>query len=343
MKNFLTQNKIFIIAEAGVNHNGRLDLAKKLVEAAVLAGCDAIKFQTFKAVNLVSKNALMADYQKKNTKAQGNSQYNLIKNLELSFAAFKTLKAYCDKKGIIFLSTPFDEESADFLEDLKLPAFKISSGDLTNLPFLRFLARKGQWLILSTGMSNLAEIKEAVQSIYKTGNKNLILLHCVTDYPPEPQEMNLKAIETLKKTFKIPIGFSDHSMGIEMSIAAAALGAQVIEKHLTLDRKMKGPDHKASLEGDEFALMVQCIRNVEKALGDGVKVPSRSEKKYIPLVRKSIVALRDVIRGERINLKDITIKRPGHGIAPKDFTKVIGRTAKVNIKADDILSWSQLK
>lgn len=337
MKELFSKNRVFIIAEAGVNHNGKLSLARKLVDAAKKSGCDAVKFQTFKAENLVAPDARLAGYQKRRGSNGIKNQFDLIKKLELTSDDFRKLKKYCEKKKIIFLSTPFDYESVDLLSKLKVPAFKLGSGEITNLPFLRYVAKKKKAVILSTGMAEIPEIKQAVNAIYDAGNKRLVLLHCVTEYPAPYKEVNLKAMQSLSNMFKIPVGFSDHTEGIEVAIAAVALGAKVIEKHLTLDRSMEGPDHQASLEPQVFQQMVNAIRHVEKSLGDGVKRPMSSEKKYIHLVRKSIITVEDITKGEKISENDIAIKRPGHGIPPEEINKVIGQRARISIKKNQVL------
>lgn len=340
--NFI-KDKIFIIAEAGVNHNGRLSLAFQLVDAAKKAGCDAIKFQTFKTEKLVCQDTKLTGYQKKNMGGNGFSQFNMLKKLELSFNDFKRIKKHCDQKKILFLSTPFDEESAGMLLNLKVKLFKLGSGELTNTPFLKFVASFKKPILLSTGMGSSSEVKAAVRAIYQSGNKNLVILHCVTDYPTRVEDVNLRAIKTLKEQFSVPVGFSDHTLGIEMPVAAVVLGAVVIEKHLTLDKNMPGPDHKASLNPTEFSEMVKAIRNIEKAMGDGVKRPAARERQYIPLVRKSLVSSRLILKGEPIAKEDIIIKRPGYGIQPKDISKVIGLKAKRNINQDKVLTWDLLK
>lgn len=329
---------VFVIAEAGINHNGDIELAKKLVDVAVDAGADAIKFQTFKAENVVTKNAPKADYQVKNTKST-ESQYSMIKKLELSEEEFRELYKYARNKGIIFLSTPFDFESADFLEELGVPAFKVSSADLTNLPFLEYIAEKGKPIILSTGMGTLGEIEEAVNTIINAKNKDIILLHCITNYPAEFESLNLRVIQTLKETFKLPVGFSDHSLGIYAPIAAVALGAVVIEKHFTLDKNLPGPDHKASLNPEELKEMIRAIRLIEKALGDGIKRPTPEEIEIKKVVRRSIVAKVDIPKGTVITKDMITFKRPGTGLSPKYYREVIGRQARRYIKADELISW----
>ncbi len=336
MKKIIDSKAVFIIAEAGVNHNGRLHLAKQLVDAAKKSGCDAVKFQIFKAEDVVSQEALLAGYQK-NKENKAKNQFQLIKKLELSYDDFRELKQYCHKRRIIFMATPFDRDSADFLDQLGIGVFKISSGEVTNIPFLEYIARKKKMIILSTGMSYLNEVKRAVKVILGTGNKHLILLHCVTEYPAPFNEINLQVLNTLKKSFHLPVGYSDHTLGTEIPIAAVALGAKVIEKHLTLDRDLPGPDHQSSLEPDEFKQMVRAIRHVEQAMGDGVKKPTQSEMKNLVVVRRSLVAARYIHQGEKINLEDIAIKRPGHGIPPGDLPKVIGLRAKYNIKKDAVI------
>jgi N,N'-diacetyllegionaminate synthase len=336
------KNKVLIIAEAGVNHNGKLSLATGLIDAAKDAGADFVKFQTFQADKLVSPKTSKAGYQKKTT-SQSETQYEMIKKLELSVEDHKTLLKYCRKKGIQFLSTPFDEESADFLEKIGMKLFKIPSGEITNIPFLQHIARKKKPIILSTGMSTLAEVKQAVQTITKTGNRQLTLLHCVTEYPTPFDQVNLRAIETLKETFPFPVGFSDHTLGIEAAIAAVGMGATVIEKHVTLDRNLPGPDHKASLEPDELGLMVHTIRHIEQALDDGVKRPMPCEKKYINLVRKSVVAEKDIFKGERFDKNNVMIKRPGYGIQPKDFQSLLGKKAKRLIKKHSVVNWKDVQ
>ncbi|MFH1559065.1 MAG: N-acetylneuraminate synthase [Patescibacteria group bacterium] len=339
--------KIMIIAEAGVNHNGSLVIAKKMIDRARQAGADWVKFQTFKTESLVSKRARKADYQKRNLKKSGSqdetdTQFEMLKKLELSEAQFVKLKKYCEKLGIGFLSTPFDEESADLLEKMGIGMYKIPSGEITNLPFLKHVARKGKPIIMSTGMADLAEVKEALRVIYAAGNRKVTVLHCTTEYPAPFREVNLMAMITMRKSLKVPVGYSDHTPGIEVSIAAAALGACVIEKHFTLNKKMEGPDHRASLEPHELEAMVRSIRNIEKALGDGIKRPSQGEKKVALVARKSVVAVRDLKKGAEIREEDIGIKRPGDGIAPKYFKKVIGKRAKRNIREGDTLKWKML-
>ncbi|MFC1926811.1 N-acetylneuraminate synthase [Chloroflexota bacterium] len=332
----------FIIAEAGVNHNGDVRLAKKLVDIAKDAGVDAVKFQTFKAENVVTAEAEKAEYQKASTNS-GGSQYEMIKKLELTRSDFGELFDYAEMKGIIFLSTPFDKESVDLLNELGVPAFKIGSGEMTNLPLIKHVAKKGKPVILSTGMSTLTEVEEALQVIKDEGTEDIILLHCVTAYPAEVEEVNLKAIETLRSAFKLPVGFSDHTTGISAAIAAVALGAVSVEKHFTLDKKLIGPDHKASLEPEELKQMVRAIREVEKAMGDGEKRSTETEEQIKKVARRSIVAGIDITQGTVITEEMLHIKRPGTGIQPKHLQKVIGMTARIAIKRDEILTTDKLE
>ncbi|HHE04901.1 MAG TPA: N-acetylneuraminate synthase [candidate division WOR-3 bacterium] len=342
MNGKFTFDRVFIIAEAGVNHNGDIRLAYKLVDAAKEAGADAVKFQTFKAENVVSKIAEKAEYQRETTNSE-ESQYEMIKKLELSFEDFVKIKDYCDKKGIIFLSTPFDYESVDFLENF-VPVYKIGSGEITNLPFLEYIAKKGKPIILSTGMSTLGEVEEAVKTIINVNSSlPLVLLHCVSSYPAKYEDVNLKVMLTLKEAFELPVGYSDHTLGIEIPIAAVALGAKIIEKHFTLDRGLPGPDHKASLEPDELKKMVKAIRNVEKALGSGVKKPAQSELKVMKVARRSIVAAGDIRAGEVVKESDIFIKRPGTGIPPKFKEIIIGMRLTRDVKKDNPFNWEDFK
>lgn len=333
------QNKIFIIAEAGVNHGGSLNIAKRMVDAAKAAGADAIKFQTFKAENLVSKFAPKAGYQKKTTH-KNESQFTMLKKLELNIAAHRSLINYCRNKNIIFLSSPFDNESIDLLNNFGLKIFKIPSGEITNLPYLRKIGKLEKKIILSTGMSSLREIKQALDVLAKSGTKkkDITILHCNTEYPTSFGDVNLSAMLIMKDAFSVNVGYSDHTPGIEVSIAAAALGAIVLEKHFTLDRNMAGPDHKASLEPREFKKMVEAIRNVEKALGNGIKRPMPSELKNRVLVRKSIVASRNVKKGQAFSGKNITTKRPASGMNPMQWDIVIGKKAKRDFKLDEIIT-----
>ena len=328
----------FIIAEAGVNHNGSVEMAKKLIDTAKEAGVDAVKFQTFKTEEIVTKSAKKALYQKETTGLQ-ESQYEMLKKLELKEDDFKELASYAEKRGIIFLSSPFDEESADLLEQLKVPVFKVGSGEITNFPLLKHIAKKEKPIILSTGMATLGEVEEALNVIRSEGVEDVILLHCVSNYPARIEDVNLRAMETLKQAFKNPVGFSDHTLGITAPIAAVALGACVIEKHFTLDRNSPGPDHKASLEPDELKEMVKTIRDVEKALGGGIKRPTKEEEEVKKVVRRSIVAKMDIFEGAIITEDMLDVKRPGMGIEPKYVDMVVGRKAKENIKRDEIITW----
>ena len=331
--------KTFIIAEAGVNHNGSLELAKKMIDVAVEAGADAVKFQTFNAEKVVSRYAPKAEYQKKTT-TSGESQLEMIKKLELNVADHHVLIDYCKKKNIQFLSTPFDLESIDLLCDLGRETFKIPSGEITNLPYLRKIGALKKEIILSTGMADLGEIEDALDALTGAGTKlkDITVLHCNTEYPTPMQDVNLKAMQTIKSAFPgIHIGYSDHTEGIEVPIAAVAMGATIIEKHFTLDKSLPGPDHRASLEPDELTAMVRAIRNIETALGNGIKKPSPSELKNIPIARKSIVAARDIRKGEAFTEENLAIKRPGTGISPMRWDEVIGQSASKDYKQDNLI------
>jgi N,N'-diacetyllegionaminate synthase len=329
---------LFIIAEAGVNHNGSIKLAKKLIDAAVEAKADAVKFQTFKTQNLVSKNAQKADYQKETTDNK-ESQFEMIKKLELDIDTHKELISYCKKKNIIFLSTPFDHDSIELLNDLGLKIFKIPSGEITNLPYLRKIGKLNKKVILSTGMADIGEIEDALDILTDSGTakENITVLHANTMYPTPICDVNLKAMVTIGSTFDIKYGYSDHTLGIEVPVAATALGATVIEKHFTLDKTMEGPDHKASLEPDELKQMVASIRNIELALGSPVKKPSQSEIPNLTVARKSIVASKDIKKGETLTQGNITVKRPGSGISPMRWDEVLGTTAQKDYKEDELL------
>ena len=335
------KKSVFIIAEAGVNHNGSLKLAKKLVDAAKKAGADAVKFQTYTTEDLVTKNAPKAAYQKKTV--PGESQFEMLKALELSISDFKALSSYCQKRKIMFLSTPFDIKSADLLLDLGMKVFKISSGDLTNIPMLLHIAKYKRPIILSTGMATMQEVKEAVKALYSAGNRNLIVLHCTSNYPTRYEDVNLRAMDTMAKELELPVGYSDHTYGPEVAVAAAARGACVIEKHFTLSKKMKGPDHMSSLEPGDLAKLVTSIKNISLAMGDGVKAPKRAEKDVRRVARKSIVAKADIVAGQKMDEDLIAIKRPGTGIEPKYYSKIIGKTAKRTIKKDSLILWSMIK
>lgn len=320
---------VLIIAEAGVNHNGSMKIAKQLVDAAVDAGVDIIKFQTFNAEKLVSKSAKQAEYQKKNIGDGNDSQYEMLKKLELSKKNHEGLIAYCKKKGIRFWSTAFDFESMDYLHSLNLGLWKIPSGEITNYPYLRKIASYREDIIMSTGMCEEQDIQNAIDVLVKFGIKKeqIILLHCNTQYPTPFQDVNLKAMNTIKETFGIQVGYSDHTQGIEVPIAAVALGATVIEKHFTIDRNLPGPDHKASLEPSELRAMVNAIRNIEQALGDGIKKVSDSERGNISVARKSIVAACTIKKGELLSENNLTVKRPGNGLSPMRWEEVIGMKA----------------
>ncbi len=329
---------ITIIAEAGVNHNGSMKTAKKLIDVAALAGADFVKFQTFRAKKLVSKNSEKAEYQINNTSAD-ESQYDMINKLELSKDNHLELIEHCKNLNIKFLSTPFDIESVDLLVDLGIPLIKIPSGEITNMPFLRYVSTQKKPLILSTGMSTLEEIDSALNILLKNGieKNDITILHCNTEYPTPIEDVNIKAMNTIKSTFDINIGYSDHTLGIDVSIAAAALGATIIEKHFTLDRSMNGPDHNASLEPNELIEMVKSIRRIEKALGDGNKVPSKSEMKNINIARKSIVAKIVIKKGEIFSEKNISTKRPAGGISPMNWDQVLGKKSRFNFDVDEII------
>jgi len=332
--------RCFIIAEAGVNHNGDLKLAKKLIDAAKDAGADAIKFQTFKAERVVTRHAEKAEYQKKTT-GEG-FQYEMIKKLELSEDEFKELANYARKRNIIFLSSPFDRESVDLLSNIDLPAFKVASGEITNLPLLKYIASKRKPIIISTGIATLGEVEEALKIIRQQGVSEVLLLHCVTSYPAKVEEVNLRAIQTLKCAFKLPVGFSDHTLGVTIPIAAVALGACIIEKHFTLDKTLPGPDHKASLEPHELKEMIRYVREVEEALGDGIKKPTKDEDKIKKVARRSIVAKVNIPK-DTIILEDmLDVKRPGTGIEPKYWDAIIGRRARRDIERDEIIMWEMI-
>lgn len=330
--------KVFIIAEAGVNHNGSSDIAKELIDAAVKAGADAVKFQTFKAANLVSKTAQKADYQKQTTDVE-ESQFEMIQKLELDVDTHKELISYCKHKNILFLSTPFDHESIELLHKLGLEVFKIPSGEITNLPYLRHIGSLNKRVILSTGMANLGEIEAAINVIMEAGSnrKNITILHANTEYPTPMEDVNLKAMVTIGNAFNTNYGYSDHTLGIEVPIAAVALGASIIEKHFTLDKNMPGPDHRASLEPHELISMIQAIRNIEQALGSTVKKPSPSEAKNKSIARKSLVAKTSIKEGEFFTEENLTIKRPGTGISPMRWDEVIGTKAVNNYQEDDLI------
>jgi len=329
---------VFIIAEAGVNHNGSIELAYKLIDVAFESGANAIKFQTFKAKNLVLRDAKKAEYQKQSNNSN-ESQFDMLKKLELDANDHCNLIDYCNKKGITFLSSPFDIDSIDLLDKLDLQIFKIPSGEITNLPYLRKIGGLSKQVILSSGMSSLNEIEDALKILKNAGtlNNNITILHANTMYPTPMSDVNLKAMQTIKNKFDIAVGYSDHTLGIEISIAAVALGASIIEKHFTLDKKLDGPDHKASLDPDELKSMVSAIRNIEQAYGDGVKALTISEASNIGVARKSIVAKTKIRKGEIFSDKNLTTKRPGMGISPMKWDSIIGKIALQDYKADDLL------
>lgn len=326
-----------IIAEAGVNHNGSIVMAKQLIDAAAIAGVDYVKFQTFKAEKLVTKDAKQADYQQRN--AADDSQYSMLKKLELSEAQHEELIAYCMEKGLKFLSTAFDMESVEYLHSLRLGLWKIPSGEITNYPYLKAIAQYGKPVILSTGMCEMEDVQNAVDVLCKHGLKKeqITVLHCNTEYPTPMQDVNLKAMQEIKDAIGVKVGYSDHTQGIEVPIAAVALGAEVIEKHFTLDRTLPGPDHKASLEPNELKAMVDAIRNIEQALGDGRKHVSESERKNMAIARKSIVAARDINHGEMLTEDNLCVKRPGSGISPMRWEELIGTKAIRDFKEDELI------
>lgn len=343
MQNIRVANKligpgqpVFVIAEAGVNHNGDLKMAQALIDVAAAAGADAVKFQTFRADLLATANAPKAEYQLQTT-GDAESQFEMLRRLELSADAHRELQSYCHERGVIFLSTPFDEEAVDLLDELGVPAFKISSGDLTNSPLLEYVASKGKPVILSTGMSELSELIEAVSVLNTAGCENPVLLHCVSNYPAGASEVNLRAMQTMRSAFDVPVGFSDHTEGIDVALAAVALGACVIEKHFTLDRTLPGPDHRASLEPAELRELVQSIRRVEAALGSGRKVPSASEIETAKVARRSLVAARNIPAGATLERDMVAMRRPGTGMSPAMRGTLLGRRAAREISAGTIL------
>ena len=331
----------FIIAEAGVNHNGDVSLARKLVDAAGKAGADAVKFQTFTAEAIVTRNAEKAPYQKE-VNGAGESQYDMLKKLELSEEAHRDLKNYAEKQGIIFLSTPYDNSSIDFLAELGVAAFKVSSADITNLPLLAHMASRKLPVILSTGMATLEEIREALAALEKGGARDIALLHCNFNYPARAEDANLRVMDTLQQEFARPVGYSDHTLGIEVSLAAAARGARIIEKHFTLDRKLPGPDQRVSLEPGELKNMVTMIRNIEKSLGTPVKRITDEELANQKVCRRSIVAAKDIPEGAVISADMLTAKRPGTGILPKYTESIIGRKALRTVLKDELLNWESI-
>lgn len=330
--------RVFIIAEAGVNHNGKLEWAMQLIDEAAFAGADAVKFQTFKTEKLVSKSAKMAEYQKNNT-GKDHTQMDMLKSLELDEKDHVELQKYCHHKGIIFFSTAFDLDSIDLLKKFNMPVWKIPSGEITNYPYLKKIGALAQKVIVSTGMADLGEVEDCLDVLMSSGTtrENLVILHCNTEYPTPWEDVNLRAMVTLGQAFQLDYGYSDHTEGIEVPIAAVALGARVIEKHFTLDRQLPGPDHKASLEPHELRKMVESIRHIEKAMGNGIKKPSPSESKNKEIARKSIVASRSIQRGEPFSDDNITVKRPGNGINPMLWSFVSGKKASRDFHEDELI------
>jgi N-acetylneuraminate synthase/N,N'-diacetyllegionaminate synthase len=331
----------FIVAEIGVNHNGSVNRARKLIDAAKSAGADAVKFQAYKTERIVTKYAEKAKYQKETTDPK-KSQYDMLKKLELKDADFVELHRYAKKRSIIFLSSAFDEESVDLLAGLDVSAFKVPSGETTNFPLLRHIAEKKKPIILSTGLSTLDEIGEVIRVMEEKGVEDIVLLHCVTSYPAKAEDVNLRVMDFLKRSFGCPVGFSDHTLGISIPIAATALGAVLIEKHFTLDKKMSGPDHRASLEPDEFKQMVTAIRDVEKAMGDGIKRLTKGEEQIKKAARRSVVARVKIRKGTVIRENMLDLKRPGTGLEPKDLSKILGKKAKKDILADELITLEKL-
>lgn len=332
-------NKVIIIAEAGVNHNGDINMAKNLIDVAYSSGVDYVKFQTSKrSENVTSKFAPRADYQKRNLGSEG-SQLSMLKKIRLEYSDFINLKNYCDSRGIRFLSTPFDLPSIDFLYDLGMDFMKIPSGEITNLPYLRKIARLKIPVVMSTGMCTLGDIEAAMNVLTNNGlsDESISLLHCNTEYPTPFEDVNLMAMHTLKQCFGVRVGYSDHTKGIEVPIAAVAMGAEIIEKHFTLDRNLPGPDHVASIEPQELMAMVKAIRNIELAIGKGKKVVSPSERKNMYVARKSIVAAKDIKFGEIFSEDNLTVKRPGNGISPMKWDEIIGQKAKRDFLEDEII------
>ena len=334
----MNNQSIIIIAEAGVNHNGSIELAKKLIDVAAEAGADFVKFQTFKAETLVTQTADKAEYQKEITNTD-ETQFEMIKKLELDRNAHETLIEYCKQKDIQFLSTAFDHDSIDLLDELNIPLFKIPSGEITNLPYLRHIGKMGKPIIMSTGMSSLEEVRDALNVLIESGaeKEQITILHCNTEYPTPMEDVNLKAMLTIRDELGVNVGYSDHTLGIEIPIAAAAMGATVIEKHFTLDRTLPGPDHAASLEPHELKKMVSAIQNIEKAMGDGIKKSSPSEIKNMSIARKSIVAKKPIKKGELFSEENLTIKRPGTGISPMEWENIISKVSNRAYEMDDLI------
>ncbi len=332
---------VFIVAEAGVNHNGQVDLGKKLIDLAKVSGADAVKFQTFSTEKVITKYAEKADYQKLAT-GPVESQFDMIKKLELSHEEFTELFNHAKKKNIFFLSSPFDRDSVDLLDNLRVPVFKVASGEITNFPLLQYIAGKKKPIILSTGMSTIEETRDAIDTIRKSGVRDIVLLHCITGYPARIEDANLRTIVTLRDKFKLPVGFSDHTLSIAVPVAAVALGAVLVEKHFTLDRNLPGPDHKASLAPDQLKEMIAAIRDVEKALGTGRRKLTEDEEKIKNLVRRSVVARVNIARGEVITESMLDTKRPGTGIHPRHMNMIIGKRARRNIRRDEQIALEEL-
>lgn len=333
--------RVYVIAEAGVNHNGSLEIAKRLVDMAKECGADAVKFQTFKAEESTGRNAEKAEYQKENDTIE-DSQFEMLKRLELPFEDFIQLKKYCEEKQIDFISTPDGKESLNFLNSIDVAKIKIGSTEVTNYPFLQEIAKSGKAIIFSTGMSTLGEVEKAVNVLQDNGAASIVLMHCTTDYPTEYEDVNLRAMVTLKNAFHVSVGYSDHTVGVEAAIAAVALGASMIEKHITLDRCMQGPDHKASMPPQEFAEYIRCIRNTEVLLGSGKKEPTAREKTMMQQVRRSILTSSYLEKGTILTEDLICLKRPGTGIAPEFVPIVLGRRLKRDMEKEEIIKWDDI-
>lgn len=331
----MTKSSVFIIAEAGVNHNGDVKLAYKLCDAAKEAGVNAVKFQTWKTEKIVTKSAALAEYQENNISDKGASQYEMLKQLELSYDEFVEVRDYCNQIGIQFLSTPDTEEDMDFLLGLGISVLKIGSGEVTNIPFLRAVGKRRKKVILSTGMSTLADVEKAYNTLMESGAKEVALLHCTTNYPCPYNEVNLQAMQTLKAAFKCQVGYSDHTLGIEVPIAAVAMGAEIIEKHFTLDKNMEGPDHKASLDPQELKQMVISIRNIENAMGDGIKRPNASEQKNAEVVLKRIIAKKQIRKGDILGVDNLALLRSSEGLPAKYWDLIAGKAANREYKDDE--------
>lgn len=333
----MMNDSVYIIAEAGVNHNGSIEIARELITKGAEAGVNAVKFQTFKAESLVTKKAKKAEYQIQNTGNTEDSQFEMIKKLELDYDVHEELKKFAESKGVDFLSSAFDLDSIDLLNELDMKVFKIPSGEITNYPYLVKTAQQGKDIILSTGMSDLSDIEKALDVLKENGATKVTVLHCNTEYPTPMQDVNLLSMNTIKTAFNTEVGYSDHTLGIEVPIAAVALGAKIIEKHFTLDNRMEGPDHKASLEPDELKNMVDAIRNIEKALGSSVKKPTPSEYKNIGIARKSLVAKCPIRKGDMFTQGNLTVKRPGNGISPMEWKDFIGKVAVKDYEEDELI------